>query len=303
MWRRGVAAALLLTATAQAAAEAVAETTAGTTAQADFLLEPDSPRAGAMLLLPLSPEAWQPGRVVVLLDPANDRELQRFRLGRYPRSHIHFRLPADLDSLAIELRQDDAVLQRLPAGGELAVLPATDDMEPSPMAERSMQTEDCPRLPPPATAPAADLLAWLEVCPLEHAPLLGRDLRGVDLAQRNLHRADLRHSDLSDARLRQARLSGASLNGARLDGADLSGAMLDLADLHGASLFVADLDGADLRDADLREADLTHASFSNANLSGARLGDALLDGTDFSGATCPDGTRTEGSCRNHLQLP
>lgn len=265
-------------------------------AAADLRWDPDPPLAGAPLVVEVAAEQRIPGRDLVLRDPETDRELGRFRFGRFPAATVRLDVPADARSWVLELRDGDAVvLSRHPESGHPGLAPA-----PDPMPDSPSDSAGCSPLPPVA---AAELLLWLDACPLEHAPLVARDLRAVDLAERNLWRADLRNSDLSDARLRHANLGGASLAGARLDGADLAGARLELADLHGASLFVADLDGADLRNADLRGADLSHASLSNADLTGARLADATLTGADFTGATCPDGTRAATSCRAHLELP
>lgn len=266
-------------------------------AGAELRWDPDPPRAGAALRVEVSADERLPGRELVLLDPEAERELGRFRFGRFPSASVRFDVPPDARTLALELRDGDVLLSRLPESGSLSIEAATDS---APSGVSALDATPCTTLPP-ATAQA--LLVWLATCPLEHAPLVARDLRAIDLSERNLWRADLRHSDLSDARLRHAELGGASLAGARLDGADLAGARLELADLHGASLFVTDLDGADLRSADLRGADLTHASLSNADLTGARLAGATLDGADFTGAICPDGTRAVHSCRDHLELP
>ncbi len=64
--------------------------------------------------------------------------------------------------------------------------------------------------------------------------------------------------------------------------------------LRGASLVGAQLVGADLRGVDLRGVDL-----SGANLTGADLTGATLDNVKWTGATCPDGRKSEqegGSC-------
>ncbi|MCC5886775.1 MAG: pentapeptide repeat-containing protein [Gammaproteobacteria bacterium] len=237
------------------------------------------------------------GRELLLQDPEQDRELARFRFGRFPAASARFDLPVDARTLVLELREGETVISRHPESGYLRLEAAA---TLGSLADSDQEGAPCTTLPPEADEALA---LWLANCPLEHAPLVSRDLRAVDLTERNLWRADLRNSDLSDARLRHAQLSGASLAGARLDGADLAGARLELADLHGASLFVTDLDGADLRSADLRGADLSHASLSNADLTGARLAGATLDGADFTGAICPDGVRAVSSCRDHLELP
>lgn len=266
-------------------------------AETELRLEPDPPLAGAAVQVEVARELSRTGRELLLRDPHTQRELARFRFGRFPPARLRFDVPVDAQALVLELREGDVVIARQPASGFFPVETAARGLAVTPAAEDS---ETCAALPPRAR-PA--LALWLAACPLEQAPLVGRDLRAVDLSERNLRRADLRDSDLSDADLRHAELSGASLAGARLDGADLSGASLALADLQGASLFVADLDAADLRNADLRDADLSHASLSNADLNGARLGGATLDGVDFTGAICPDGSRATDSCRDHLELP
>lgn len=281
--------ALLLTLTLGAAAATAA----------DLSWEPDPPVAGAALRVEVASEQRVTGRDLLLRDPETDRELARFRFGRFPPATVRFDVPVDARALVLELREGDTVINRHPESGSLR-LEATADAAAEPMLTKDEESTACAALPP-ATPEA--LALWLATCPLEHAPLVARDLRAVDLTERNLRRADLRDSDLSDARLRHAELSGASLAGARLDGADLAGASLALADLQGASLIVTDLDGADLRDADLRDADLSHASLSNADLTGARLTGATLDGADFTGAICPDGVRAVKSCRDHLELP
>jgi len=269
----------------------------GSPVAADLRWEPDPPLAGAALQVEVATEQRVTGRELLLHDPETNRDLARFRFGRFPPATVRFDVPSDASALVLELRAGNVVLSRHPDSGYFKLEAAA---VPTPTTGSPTDAKTCPSLPPTAT----DALAlWLAACPLEHAPLVGRDLRAVDLAARNLWRADLRNTDLSDARLRYAELSGASLAGARLDGADLAGAHLALADLQGASLFVTDLDGANLRDTDFRGADLSHASFSNADLTGARLAGATLDGADFAGAICPDGTRAVSSCRDHLELP
>ncbi|TVS16293.1 MAG: pentapeptide repeat-containing protein [Gammaproteobacteria bacterium] len=268
----------------------------------DITWHPDRPRPGASLTVQVAESLRAPGRELIVLDPAHQREIGRFRFGRFPRAEIRFELPADTWSLTFELRAEGQLLQRIPEDGVLQLAEAED-------AERTGAAtaahESCRTLPPSQTdeEDRTPLLDWLYACVLDNAPLRGRDLRGVDLSGRSLWRADLRVADLSDASLRHAEMGAASLAGARLDGADLAGARLELADLQGASLFVTDLDGADLRNADLRDADLSHASLSNADLTGARLVGAILQGADFTSATCPDGTRATKSCRDHLELP
>ncbi len=266
-------------------------------AAAGLRWDPDPPLAGAALVVEVAAEQRVPGRDLVLRDPEMDRELARFRFGRFPSAAVRLDIPADARSWVLELREGDVVLSRHPESGHLRLEMATDE---TPLASSDGDFARCTTLPP---SDSEGLLLWLGACQLEHAPLVARDLRAIDLSERNLWRADLRGSDLSDARLRHAELGAASLAGARLDGADLAGARLELADLHGASLFVTDLDGADLRDADLRGADLSHASLSNADLTGARLAGANLDGADFTGAICPNGIRAIKSCRDHMELP
>lgn len=264
---------------------------------ADLRWYPDPPQAGATLAVAVAAEQRLSGREVLLHDPDGERELGRFRFGRFPAADIRFDIPVGTRALILELREDGDVLSRHPASGQISVEPAD---TPEPRDRFPAKTATCSALPPEKREA---LTPWIAICPLVNAALVARDLRGVDLAERDLRRADLRNSDLSDASFRHADLSGASLAGARLDGADFAGASLSLADLHGASLFVADLDGANLRNADLRGADLSHASLSNADLSGARTDGATLAGADFTAAVCPDGTRVAKSCRAHLELP
>ena len=256
--------------------------------------DPEPPVAGTTFVIELPEPLLAAGRELVLSDPIRDRVVGRARIGRYPRSLHTFVLPVDLLGLVIEYHEGTRLLARWPREGHL------EPVEADPEAGLGLR-DDCPALPPDAGREALD--RWVLECPLEHAPLVGRDLSGIDLTERSLARADLRGANLSDARLGRVDLSGASLAGARLDGANLAGSRLALADLSAASLFVADLDGADLRGADLRDADLSAASFSNADLTGARLAGARLDDTDFSGALCPDGTLAARHCSEHLELP
>ncbi len=270
-------------------------------ASAGISLDPNPPEPGRPLGVTIEETLRVSAEELMLSDPLREREIARFRFGRFPPAELRFDLPEDSWSLTIELFADGVVMARLPMDG-MFLLTRPDEIA-GPLPGDSFV--HCDTLPPETTAAddRAPLIAWIEGCILDHAPLRGRDLRAMDLSDRSLWRADLRAADLSDARMRHVELGGASLAGARLDGADLVGARLELADLQGASLVVTDLDGADLRNADLRDADLSHASLSNADLSGARLQGAILDDTDFTGAICPDGTRSKHSCRNHLELP
>lgn len=66
------------------------------------------------------------------------------------------------------------------------------------------------------------------------------------------------------------------------------------------------LNGADLRNASLVGADLDRADLSNARLEGADLSDASLRDVVWTGATCPDGTKSEQNgttptCLGHLK--
>jgi len=297
-----------------------------------IVTEPLEPVAGAPLTVRLEPDLIAPGRSLRLVDADSDLAIAEQRIAGAGIDRYTFRLPEDLNALAIELLEGEILLLRWPSeGGEPVWPPArTDDaaafaddafaddafaddaFADDAIAEiadanagrtRAGGETACTPLPPIAEDGNAALRAWLDACPLDHASLPGRALMGVDLAGRILRRADLREADLSDARLAGTDLFGASLFRARLDGADLSGAELEIADLSHASLFVADLGGANLRGADLRNADLTDANLANSDLTGARLAGARLDATDFSGAICPDGYRTEKRCDAHLQLP
>ena len=277
-----------------------------------IVTEPLEPVAGAPLTVRLEPDLIAPGRSLRLVDADSDLAIAEQRIAGAGIDRYTFRLPEDLNALAIELLEDEILLLRWPSeGGEPVWPPARTDTATSyaDIADadadvtRASGETACTPLPPIAEDGNAVLRAWLDACPLDHASLPGRALMGVDLAGRILRRADLREADLSDARLAGTDLFGASLFRARLDGADLSGAELEIADLSHASLFVADLGGANLRGADLRNADLTDANLANSDLTGARLEGARLDATDFSGAICPDGYRTEKRCDAHLLLP
>lgn len=72
-----------------------------------------------------------------------------------------------------------------------------------------------------------------------------------------------------------------------------------------ASLADAQLIGADLRNAKLVGATLDGANLTRANLAGADLGGASVRDVTWTGATCPDGTRsdnnaTPATCLGHL---
>lgn len=266
---------------------------------------PAEPVAGAALEVRLAADLLGPDRVLRLRDADRDAVLAERRLapgiGRY-----RFELPPSLEALTLELLADGDLLLRWPAAGVEPVWPPAAAAPPGIAGDRAPATTaevPCTDLPPEEDAGREALHAWLSACPLDNAPLAGRDLRGAELAMRDLRRADLRGADLSDAVLSGATLTGATLLGARLDGADLTGADLEVADLGHASLFVTDLGGAKLRGADLRAAALTNTNLANADLTGARLTDALLDAADFTGALCPDGYRTERRCDDHLVLP
>jgi len=78
---------------------------------------------------------------------------------------------------------------------------------------------------------------------------LGRDFRGlslanVDLSGEDLSGADLRGVDLSHADLTHARLFGAEVQGASFDGASLAGASLEQVQLELASVGAATCDGS-----------------------------------------------------------
>lgn len=289
------AAALLLLAFGLSTAAGLAATPAFELEPA-LTLEPDPPRAGAVLEVVLAEDLLAAGRVLRLRDPGADRVLGERTLGRHGTRTLRIALPPDLQRLVIELHDGGARLLRHPATGALAVRPAT---TPVPVPA----SIDCSRGAPAPDLRRPALLDWLADCPLENAALRDRDLSGVDLTGRNLRRADLRGADLSDARLAGADLSGSNLLGARLDGADLAAADLQLADLSHASLFVSNLAGADLHGADLRGAELTDTSLAGADLTGARFAGTRLRGIDFTGARCPDGSRALVSCSDHLELP
>lgn len=269
---------------------------------------PLEPVAGAPLTVRLEPDLISRGRSLRLVNADTGLAVAEQRIAGDAIDRYTFQLPDDLERLAIELLEGEVLLLRSPSEGAEHVwgpskaLAANPDQGLTGSGEPT-SAEPCSALAPDTDEGPAALSAWLDHCPLDHASLPRRDLTGVDLSGRVLRRADLREADLSDARIASADLSGASLFGARLDGADLSGANLEIADLSHASLFVADLGGANLRGADLRSANLADANMANTDLTGARLEGANLDATDFSGAICPNGYRTEKRCDAHLQLP
>jgi uncharacterized protein YjbI with pentapeptide repeats/streptogramin lyase len=174
-------------------------------------------------------------------------------------------------------------------------------------------------------------------------PAHGARCTGVTLLGTELADADLREVDLTGALLRKVDLRGADLSGAKLDDTEIDGVKLAGATLAGASLrravFISTpLDGVDLSDADLRDtrgmdsavgavfagstlvggaavladysradfrgADLTDFMFLSTDLTKARLKGAVLKGVDWSGSTCPDGTRlalgAQASCAGHF---
>lgn len=273
-----------------------------------IVITPSEPVAGAPLTIRLEPDLIAPGRSLRLLDADTYLAFAEQRVAGAAINRYTFRLPDDLERLAIELREDDVLLLRWPSEGAEPVWPpaealAAEAARGAPLSDGARPAQPCPAIAPDSSNSRPALIAWLDNCPLDHASLPRRDLSGVDLSGRVLRRADLREADLSDARIAGADLFGASLFGAHLDGADLSGADLEIADLAHASLFVADLGGANLRGADLRNADLADANLANTDLTGARLEGANVDAADFSGAICPDGYRTEKRCDAHLQLP
>jgi uncharacterized protein YjbI with pentapeptide repeats len=133
---------------------------------------------------------------------------------------------------------------------------------------------------------------------LSGAKLGGLDLRGVNLAAALLGGANLAKADLT----------GADLGDAYLESADFTGANLTTAILAAARLVTADLTGANLTGANLTGANLTGANLTGANLTGADLGPPKLEsatvaGVVWTGATCPDGSRSDangGTCAGHL---
>jgi Pentapeptide repeats (8 copies) len=133
----------------------------------------------------------------------------------------------------------------------------------------------------------------------------------------DLFRAELSNQWLVGRDLRGANLARANLAGTAFGGADLAGANLERAKLAGTDLAFADLAGADLRSADLAGANLDGASLAGANLDGAvlagatlweaNLADALLSGVRFAGEEGPARTLTQaqieaGPARRLTQL-
>lgn len=179
----------------------------------------------------------------------------------------------------------------------------------------------------------ATVLGSLTISPqtrLDHADLSGlraggnnpliaekAQLAGTNFAKAELYGANFHGATLDAANLSGTVLTGANLGGASLDSANLAQADLSFAQLAGGQLARANLGGADLTQADLSDArfseaqlrganfagsTLAGADFAGADLSGADFTEALgaetahVDGrTDFTGATCPDGTMVDGS--------
>jgi uncharacterized protein YjbI with pentapeptide repeats len=162
-------------------------------------------------------------------------------------------------------------------------------------------------------------------------------LAGAKLADLKAEDADWSSVNLRDTVLTGASFAGSDLKALQLRGADLSGADLSAvanadrwiwddatvwpegfdpaslpsstgtpayhiapeAQLEGADLGLADLAGADLHGANLRG-----AIFTLTNLNGANLTDADLTDAQWSGTTCPDGTKSDDAddktCLSHL---
>jgi uncharacterized protein YjbI with pentapeptide repeats len=134
-----------------------------------------------------------------------------------------------------------------------------------------------------------------EVVHLTAAEVLKAYARGV----RNFRFANIDHADLVGADLRGAsfyyasmigvNLSGASLIHVQLKGARLIGASLDHASVGASNLIAADFSHATLRNADLTGATLMSANLTNADLTlawfnGTSLGEAILEGANLTRA-------------------
>lgn len=140
------------------------------------------------------------------------------------------------------------------------------------------------------------------------------NLEGAFMAHSILLHANLMNCIASAADLSYADLRSAVLWGAKLDGAILYEADLSRAQLSGVNLSNADLTNANLSHAllipDTSPANLAGANFSGADLSAADFTDATggdsaiyTAATKFDGATCPDGTKVNGTsvvnCQGH----
>lgn len=124
---------------------------------------------------------------------------------------------------------------------------------------------------------------------LQKEPVIGEDLRHLDLSGMNMENADLSESIftqviLQKSNLSEAKLSGSNLVESNLSGADLKNADLTHADLTAADLTGADLSGATLEDAILEGANLTQAVLKNIKGAGADFTRAVLDGAVFGNA-------------------
>lgn len=112
--------------------------------------------------------------------------------------------------------------------------------------------------------------------------------------------------NLQDAYLPGVDMAGVDLYGALFYNTKLPGAQLYGASFRNGILDETNFKGADLREADFRGAVLVDASFEGADLTGAKFleGDGepvpktyatQIDGVDWTGATCPDGTKLAGA--------
>lgn len=159
---------------------------------------------------------------------------------------------------------------------------------------------------------------------------LAVDFRDANLTDINWNGANLEGAFMAHSILLHGNLMNCIASAVDLSYADLRSAILWNAKLDGAILFEANLSRAQLSGVDLRNADLTNASLTDAlltvaddgptNLSGANLSGANLSGADFTeatggasvvytaatkfdGATCPDGTKVNGTsvinCQSH----
>jgi hypothetical protein len=118
---------------------------------------------------------------------------------------------------------------------------------------------------------------------LNHAHLIGAQLRAASLKE-----AVLDSANLSAAYLQEAQLSGAMLRGAILRRVELKGAVASGASFRAANLEGADLDGADLRRADFTDAYLGSGEPTNGSRLAPNFEDADLDSTIFEPAVIPD---------------
>lgn len=130
---------------------------------------------------------------------------------------------------------------------------------------------------------------------LQNAHLIDADLRGANLKKAKLHGAMLIKANLQEAHLERANLQGAFLHAAKLQGAFMHGVNLQKAMVQGANFYGARLYGAKLSQALFCAVDLRWVALRDADIRGTNFSQAIVDGatdidtdkvdreTDFSG--------------------